>query len=124
MSEVKVLSSQEFTSAVEMLRQLVPDHELDRLQPNGSATVYTTMVTLWMMTLQRLGGGKAQNATVKDVLVHSRELLPDNRRLREGTLSETSGAYAGARLAAQTEHGRVLCQSRLRLADQHLASVV
>lgn len=88
------LSEQEFASAVEMLRQLLPDAELNRRQPCGPATVYTTMITLWMMTLQRLGGGKTLNAIVNDVLSHSRELLPDNKRLREGTLSETSGAYS------------------------------
>ena len=97
MSDQNALSEQEFASAVEMLRELLPDDELDRLQPCGPATVYTTMITLWMMTLQRLGGGKTLNAIVKDVLSHSRELLPDNKRLREGTLSETSGAYADAR---------------------------
>lgn len=97
MSEQNVLSTEEFTSAVEVLRQLLPDDELNQRQPTGPATVYTTMVTLWMMTLQRLGGGRSLQAAVKEVLAHNRELLPDNRRLREGTLSETSGAYADAR---------------------------
>lgn len=97
MSDQNVLSTEEFSSAVEMLRQLLSDEQLDRRQPCGPATVYTTMVTLWMMTLGRLGGGKTLHAVVKDVLSHNRELLPDNKRLREGTLSETSGAYAEAR---------------------------
>ena len=103
MSKENPLSEQEFASAVEMLRELLPDEELDRLQPCGPATVYTTMVTLWMMTLQRLGGGKTLNAIVKDVLAHSRELLPDNKRLREGSLSETSGASADARTRLKLE---------------------
>jgi len=55
MSDQEVLAAEEFTSAVEMLRQLLPDEELDRIQPTGAAAVYTTIVTLWMMTLQRLG---------------------------------------------------------------------
>lgn len=97
MSEQKVLNTEEFTSAVEMLRQLLPDEELNRRQPSGPATVYTTLVTLWMMTLQRLGGGQTLQTVVKEVLAHNRALLPDNKRLREGTLSETSGAYAQAR---------------------------
>jgi len=45
----------------------------------------------------RLGGGKSLLATVKDVLSNNRALWPDNKRLREDTLSETSGAYANAR---------------------------
>ena len=46
MSQQNALCTEEFTSAVEMLRQLLPDEELNRLQPSGPATVYTTMVTL------------------------------------------------------------------------------
>ena len=103
MSSENPLSEQEFASAVEMLRELLPDEELDRLQPCGPATVYTTMITLWMMTLQRLGGGKTLNAIVKDVLAHNRELLPDNKRLREGSLSESSGAYSDARTRLRME---------------------
>lgn len=97
MSDQAVLSTEEFTSAVETLRQLIPDEELDHWQPCGPATIYTTMVTIWMLVLQRLGGGKSLTATVKDVLSNNRALLPDNKRLREDTLSETSGAYANAR---------------------------
>ena len=97
MSNENSLSEQGFASAVEMLRKVLPDDELNRLQPCSPAAIYTTLITLWMMTLQRLGGGKTLNAIVKDVLAHSRELLPDNKRLREGTLSETSGAYSEAR---------------------------
>ncbi len=97
MSDREVLSPKEFTSAVESLRELIPDEELDQLQPAGPATVYTTMVTIWMMVLQRLGGGKSLAATVKAVLANNRALLPDNKRLRENTLSESSGAYSQAR---------------------------
>ena len=97
MSDREVLSPKEFTSAVESLRELIPDEKLDQLQPAGPATVYTTMVTIWMMVLQRLGGGKSLAATVKAVLANNRALLPDNKRLRENTLSESSGAYSQAR---------------------------
>lgn len=91
------LNEEELTSAIEMLQQLLPNDELDQLQPRGPAAVYTTLVTLWMLILQRLGGGKSLNAVVKDVLAHNRDLLPDNKRVREGTISESSGAYSEAR---------------------------
>lgn len=103
MSDQDVLSTEEFTSAVETLRHLIPDDELDQFQPSGPATIYTTMVTIWMMILQRLGGGKSLAAAVKEVLAGDRALLPDNKRLREGTLSETSGAYANARKRLNVE---------------------
>lgn len=97
MSAQSPLTEQEFQSAVELLRRLLPGDELNRLQPSGPATVYTTMVTVWMMILQRLGGGKSLSAVVKDVLAYNRELLPDCKRIREGTLSENSAAFSGAR---------------------------
>jgi hypothetical protein len=91
------LSESELTSAIEMLRSSIPDEELELLAPTGPATVYTTTLTLWMLILQRLGKGTSLNTVVKDVLSNSRQLLPDNRRVRENTLSEKSGAYSDAR---------------------------
>ncbi len=100
MSEDQVpLSESELSAAIDMLRQIIPDEELERLAPTGAATVYTTTITIWMLILQPLGKGKTLNAVVKDVLSENRQLLPDNRRVREGTLSvsEKSGAYRDAR---------------------------
>jgi len=91
------LTDQEFTSAVELLRQLLPDDELNGLQPSGPAAIYTTIVTLWMMVMQRLGGGKSLCGVVKEVIAYNRDLLPDNKRIREGTLSENSAAFSQAR---------------------------
>ena len=96
-TEENQLSEAELTSAVELLQQLLPDDEFDRLQPYGPATIYTTTVTLWMLILQRLGGGKSLKAVVKDVLSYNRDLLPKNKRIREQTISENSGAYSEAR---------------------------
>ena len=50
-----------------------------------------------MLTLQRLGGGKSLAAIVKDVITYNQDFLPDNKRVREGTISERSGAYSRAR---------------------------
>lgn len=92
------LTDAEFTSAVELLHRLLPEDDFPAYSLAVSpATVYTTLVTLWMLTLQRLGGGKSMTAIIKDVLTYNRELLPDNKRVREGTLSEKSGAYSEAR---------------------------
>lgn len=87
----------ELTAAFDLLREVTPEHELLKLAPTGPAAVYTTLVTLWMLTLQRLDGGASLSATVKEVLQNSRGLLPDNKRVREGTLSENSGSYSEAR---------------------------
>jgi hypothetical protein len=92
------LTESEFTSAVELLRQLIPEDDFPAYSLDISpATVYTTLVTLWMLTLQRLGGGMSMTAVIKDVLNNHNNLLPANKRVREGTLSERSGAYSRAR---------------------------
>jgi hypothetical protein len=97
MSEHCPLTDQEFTSAVELLQQLLSDEELKGLDPEGPATVYTTMATIWMMILQRLGGGTSLCGVVKDAKAYHRHLLPNNKRIREGTLSENSAAFSQAR---------------------------
>src|SRR5688500_1737381 len=92
------VSDAEFTSAVELLRRLIPEEDFPAYSLEVSpATVYTTLVTLWMLTLQRLGGGQSLEAVVRDVLSYHRALLPDTTRVREGTLSPRSGGYSQAR---------------------------
>jgi hypothetical protein len=101
------LTDAEFTSAVELLRKLIPEEDFPAYSLDLSpATVYTTLVTLWMLTLQRLGGGKSMEAVIKEVLTYNRSLLPDNKRVREGTLSFKSGTYSQARkrLPIETVH--------------------
>lgn len=97
------LKEEELAAAIERLQQLIPEEELNQLQPSGPAAVYTTLVTIWMLVLQRLGGGKTLNAIVKEVLANNPALFPNNKRLREGTLSENSGAYSEARGRLQLE---------------------
>ena len=62
-----------------------------------SKMVYTHGLTLWMLILQRLGGGKTLNEVVSQIISYDRDLLPDNKRVRENTLSENSSAYSQAR---------------------------
>ena len=94
----RIVSDAEFTSAVELLHRIIPADEIGAFSLRHSpATVYTTLATLWMLTLQRLGGGKSLEAIVKETLTHNRDIFPDNRRVREGTLSHNSSAYSGAR---------------------------
>jgi len=89
--------TQELQSAIGMIKRLMPTEELNTLQPNGPATVYTTLATVWMMILQRLGGGLSMKAVVKDALLHGSEFFPDNKRTREATLSLRDTAFSDAR---------------------------
>jgi len=98
MAKQGAVTEAELTSAVELLHELIPENELAVYSLEFSpATVYTNLVTLWMLTLQRLGGGTSLEAVVKEVQTQHRSLLPDNKRVREGTLSLASGAYSEAR---------------------------
>ena len=92
---------EEFASALSLLRTIIEgSQEETLLDPDDRPTtkmVYTNGVTLWMLILQRLGGGKSLGEVVSQVLAHDRDLLPDNKRVRENTLSENSAAYSQAR---------------------------
>ena len=48
------ISDAELTSAVELLHRIIPTDEIEAFSLRHSpATVYTTLATLWMLTLQR-----------------------------------------------------------------------
>jgi hypothetical protein len=91
----------QLVSAVRLLHEIVQSSGQQVLvDPDARPStrmVYTNGVTLWMLILQRLGGGKTLGEVVSQVLTHDRHLLPDNKRVRENTLSENSAAYARGR---------------------------
>ena len=94
-------SGEELASALDLLSALIkaPEQQelLDPDQRETTKMVYTNAVTLWMLILQRLGGGTSLSEVVGEALSHGHELFPDNKRVREKTLSENSGTYAQAR---------------------------
>jgi hypothetical protein len=118
-SKGSCLREEERTSAVEMLRRLLPDDDLEAWRAVGSATVYSTFVTLWMLVLQRLGGGLSLENTVKQMIQHHGELFPDNQRVRMHTLSRRSGSYSQARkrllLDVVTDFAHRVSQSLIEL---------
>lgn len=105
------LTEKERTCAVELLRGIIPEEDIPAYALNDSpSTVYTTLVTLWMLTLQRLGGGKSLETIIKEVQAFDRPLLPDNKRVREGRLSKKSGAYSRARNRLPIETARMFAE--------------
>jgi len=105
------LTDEELSSAIGLLQRIIPEDDFRAYSLDVSpATVYTTLVTLWMLTLQRLGGGKSMAAVIKEVLTFNRDLLPNNKRVREGTLSENSGAYSEARKRLPIEAVRAFAE--------------
>ena len=104
------LPNEHLVPALNLLGSMINAAEQQELlDPDARETtrmVYTNGVTLWMLILQRLGGGKSLTEVVSQILAHDRDLLPDNKRVRENTLSENSAAYARARkrLSLETIH--------------------
>lgn len=95
------LLADDFESAAKLLNSIVEPLQrrggLDFGDRSTSKMVYTNGVTLWMLILQRLGRGKTLEEIVSHVIAHGRDVFPDNKRVREQSLSENSGAYARAR---------------------------
>lgn len=103
-------SQEQFSSCTELLRRLGQAPEIDeQFHPATRANtrmVYTNGVTLWLLILQRLGKSLSLENAVSHVLTHDRDLFPDNKRVREGTLSENSSSYFNAKkkLSLKTIH--------------------
>ena len=105
---MSVLKRREVQSAVRRLRDVIPGEELNQMQPTGPAAVYTTLATVWMMILQRLGGGISMQAVVKDALLHADDIFPDCKRVREATLSTRDTAFSDARQRVKKDTVRYL----------------
>jgi len=92
---------EQLVSAMRLLHEIVQTSGqqvlIDPDARPSTRMIYTHGVTLWMLILQRLGGGKTLEEVVSQVLTQDRHLLPDNKRVRENTLSENSSAYSQGR---------------------------
>src|ERR1700722_1629740 len=90
-------TADEFAQAFEQFRALIDGPRIDALQPLGRAAVYTTLVTVWLLVYQRLQGDGTLSDAVHELLRTDPQYLPDNRRVREQTLSANTGSYSRAR---------------------------
>jgi hypothetical protein len=87
----------DFDQAFPLLSRFVDLHVADQLQPLGAAAVYTTSVVLWLLVYQRMHRRASLVETVQYLREVAAEICPDNRRIREKTLSRSTAAYSGAR---------------------------
>jgi len=92
---------QNFSKARQLLVDLIalPDLQtvFDDEDCDEAKRVYTQAPTLTLLILQRLGGGLTLTAAVQELIKHHSDILPRNRRVLEGTLSENNSAYNKAR---------------------------
>lgn len=85
-------------SAFNLVFELIPHDDIAVFSLRHSpATVYSTLTTLLMLTLQRLGGGLSLEAVVREAVAEHPHLFPDNKRVREGKLSTNPSAFIKAR---------------------------
>ena len=121
---------QQFASAVELLRRLGQAPEIsNQFDPDirtNTRMVYTNGVTLWLLILQRLGIGLSLEKTVSHVIAYDRDIFPDNKRVREGTLSENSSGYykAKKKLSLKTIHefSSAICDYLGRMSEPVLGN--
>ncbi|HVK80065.1 MAG TPA: IS4 family transposase, partial [Verrucomicrobiae bacterium] len=100
----RVLTDEEsgkFDLAFARFRELIDADRIDALQPMGPQAVYTASVTVWLLIYQRLHAGGSLLDAVHELLRTDAALLPDNRRVRDGTLSRKTGSYSEARKRLQ-----------------------
>lgn len=94
-------AEEQFVAAKELLKNMIQSPEINQeFDPDmrtNSRMVYTKGVTLWMLILQRLGNSLSVQDTVSHIINHDRDILPDNKRVRDWTLSENSSGYQKAR---------------------------
>jgi len=87
--------------AIQLLHEIVrASGQQISIDPDARPTtkmVYTNGVTLWIVDPASAGRRQALKEVISQVLSHDRHLLPDNKRVRENTLSENSAAYARGR---------------------------
>ena len=88
---------EEFDQAFEQLTRFVDFSGIDQMHPRRENAVYTTSVVLWMLIYQRMKTDSSLAQTVKHLLETNPGFLPENKRIREGTLSGNSGGYSKAR---------------------------
>ncbi len=95
--EFTELQEIEFDKSFELLSELVDLSEANEMAPRRGNAVFTACVVLWMLIYQRLKPDASLEAAVKHLLETRPDYLPDNKRLREGTLSVATGGYSRAR---------------------------
>jgi hypothetical protein len=111
-------------SLLRLFESVLPMGRWKTLQGRAKAQIYSLRVVVWMMLLQRLDERGTQQRAVHEIAQgHLERLLPDSKRVREGRISQNTGAYARAcgRLSLETTGqvcDEVLSELSRRIAPQ------
>jgi hypothetical protein len=111
-------------SLLRLFESVLPTAQWKVLEGGSKAQIYTLRVVIWMMLLQRLDERGTQQRAVHEIAQgHLERLLPESKRVREGRISQNTGAYARAcgRLSMETTSqvcDEVLAELSTRIAPQ------
>jgi hypothetical protein len=97
-------SALDLDQAVRIFHKLVPVQGFNALQSPNSRAVYTPWIVAWLMVYQRLNGGATLADALAEVARLDDDLLPDNKRTRERSLSANTGGYSRARKRLDVEN--------------------
>ena len=97
-------SPRELSGIVDLFNQAVPSQFFDQLQKGLGLPVrqrvFTLQLVVWLMISQRLNQKATLSTAVQGVVKGPpHQLLPNHKRIREGTVSCHTGAYSDARQA-------------------------
>lgn len=80
-----------------LLDELVDLTLADGISPSANNAVYRASVVLWTLVCQRMSNDSSMEAAVKLLIESGPSLLPENKRVTDGTLSSGTGTYSRAR---------------------------
>ena len=89
--------------AVRIFQKLVPPEEFNAREGVTKAMVYTPWIVAWLMVSQRLNGAATLADAVTELAGMDGDLVPENKRTRQKTVSANTGAYSGARSRLRVE---------------------
>jgi hypothetical protein len=111
-------------SLLGLFESVLPFARWKALEGRSKAQIYSLRVVVWMMLLQRLNERGSQQRAVDEIAHgHLQRLLPESKRVREGRISQNTGAYARAcgRLSKETTSevcDEVLAELSKRIAPE------
>jgi len=104
-------------SLLRLFDSVLPMGRWKALQGRAKAQIYSLRVVVWMMLLQRLDERGTQQRAVHEIARgHLERLLPGSKRVREGRISQNTGAYARA-------CGRLSLETTEQVCDEVLAEL-
>ena len=111
-------------SLLRLFESVLPVARWKALEARAKAQIYSLRVVIWMMLLQRLNERGTQQRAVDEISQgHLERLLPESKRVREGRISQNTGAYARACGRLSTETTAAVCDEVLAELSKRIAPV-